>query len=38
VSNVAIICPTDGATRVGYRIDDMGHKTRICRKCGGELS
>ena len=37
VSNVAIICPTDGATRIGYRIDDSGHKTRICRKCGGEL-
>jgi large subunit ribosomal protein L24 len=37
VSNVAIICPTDGPTRVGYRIDDTGHKARICRKCGGEL-
>ena len=37
VSNVAIVCPTDGATRVGYRIDADGHKTRICRKCGGEL-
>jgi len=38
VSNVAIICPTDGPTRVGYRVDEGGHKTRICRKCGGELS
>jgi large subunit ribosomal protein L24 len=38
VSNVAIICPTDGPTRVGYRIDEGGHKTRICRKCGGELA
>jgi len=37
VSNVAIVCPTDGATRIGYRIDDNGHKARICRKCGGEL-
>jgi len=37
VSNVAILCPTDGATRVGYRIDADGHKARICRKCGGEL-
>jgi large subunit ribosomal protein L24 len=37
VSNVAIICPTDGPTRVGYRVDDAGHKMRICRKCGGEL-
>jgi large subunit ribosomal protein L24 len=37
VSNVAIICPTDGPTRVGYRVDADGHKVRICRKCGGEL-
>jgi large subunit ribosomal protein L24 len=37
VSNVAILCPTDGPTRVGYRIDADGTKTRICRKCGGEL-
>ena len=37
VSNVAIVCPTDGATRIGYRIDDNGHKARICRKCGGDL-
>ena len=37
VSNVAILCPTDGPTRVGYRVDDAGNKTRICRKCGGEL-
>jgi large subunit ribosomal protein L24 len=38
VSNVAIICPTDGPTRVGYRVDNDGTKTRICRKCGGELA
>ena len=37
VSNVAILCPTDGPTRIGFRIDPDGHKTRICRKCGGEL-
>jgi large subunit ribosomal protein L24 len=37
VSNVAIICPKDGVTRVGYRIDPDGTKNRICRKCGGEL-
>ena len=37
VSNVAIICSTDGPTRIGYRIDADGSKTRICRKCGGEL-
>ena len=36
-SNVAILCPTDGATRIGYRFDDQGNKHRICRKCGGDL-
>jgi large subunit ribosomal protein L24 len=36
-SNVAIICPTDGPTRIGYRFDADGTKQRICRKCGGEL-
>ncbi|MGH9069939.1 MAG: 50S ribosomal protein L24 [Acidimicrobiales bacterium] len=37
VSKVAIVCPTDGATRIGMRIDDEGNKTRICRKCGAAL-
>ncbi|MDP1804071.1 MAG: 50S ribosomal protein L24 [Acidimicrobiales bacterium] len=36
-SNVAIICPTDGPTRIGYRFDDQGKKIRICRKCGGDI-
>jgi len=31
VSNVAMWCNKCGATRVGYRIDDDGKKTRICR-------
>ena len=37
VSNVALICPKDGATRVGYKISDTGAKSRVCRKCGQEL-
>jgi large subunit ribosomal protein L24 len=40
VSAVAIVCPTDGATRVGYRFEDSPSgpiKIRICRKCGGDL-
>jgi large subunit ribosomal protein L24 len=37
VSNVAIVCPKDGATRIGYRVSDNGEKARICRKCGQEL-
>jgi large subunit ribosomal protein L24 len=36
VSNVQIVCPSCGPTRVGYKLSD-GTKTRVCRKCGGEL-
>ncbi len=39
-SAVAIVCPTDGPTRIGYRVEDTGgarHKVRICKKCGGDL-
>ena len=35
-SNVALVCPTDGPTRVGYK-DDGGARVRICKKCGTEL-
>lgn len=34
VSKVAIICPScKKQTRVGYRVDKNGQKTRICVKC-----
>lgn len=36
-SNVMILCPECGPTRVGHRIDDHGTKHRVCRKCGGDL-
>ena len=36
-SNVAIVCPQDGPTRIGIRWDEQGRKVRICRKCGGDL-
>jgi large subunit ribosomal protein L24 len=36
-SNVAIMCPTDGPVRVGYKIEG-GHKVRICKKCGQTLA
>ncbi|MGD2050994.1 MAG: 50S ribosomal protein L24 [Acidimicrobiia bacterium] len=36
-SNVMIVCPECGPTRIGARIDDEGQKYRICRKCGGDL-
>ena len=37
VSSVALICSQCGPTRAGYRFDEQGKKTRICKKCGGEL-
>jgi large subunit ribosomal protein L24 len=37
ISNVALVCPTDGPTRIGYRIEDQGAKVRVCRRCGAEL-
>jgi large subunit ribosomal protein L24 len=36
-SNVMIVCPTDGATRIAHRVDADGHKRRVCAKCGGDL-
>jgi large subunit ribosomal protein L24 len=37
ISNVQIVCPSCGPTRVGYKLLGEGRKSRICRKCGGEL-
>lgn len=37
VSNVALVCPDCGPTRIGYEIDAEGGKSRVCRKCGREL-
>jgi large subunit ribosomal protein L24 len=37
VSAVAIVCPSDGPTRIGTLIDETGRKVRICRKCGTVL-
>lgn len=37
LSNVALVCPTDGPTRVGYRVESDGSKIRVCKKCGTEL-
>ncbi|MDQ1403765.1 MAG: large subunit ribosomal protein [Actinomycetota bacterium] len=40
-SAVAIVCPNDGPTRIGYRIEKNAagvmQKIRVCRKCGAEL-
>jgi large subunit ribosomal protein L24 len=37
VSSVALVCPRDGAVRVGYQIKDDGTKVRVCKRCGREL-
>jgi len=40
VSNVMILCPSCGPTRIGSKVEEVGGKTRrtrICRKCGGSL-
>ena len=38
ISNVALICPTDGPTRIGTAIEPgSGAKLRVCKKCGMEL-
>ena len=36
-SNVMIVCPDCGPTRIGYRVDSDGRKHRVCRKCGREF-
>lgn len=37
ISNVQVVCPSCGPTRVGYQLLEDGSKSRVCRKCGGEL-
>ncbi len=37
ISNVQIICPSCGPTRIGYQQLEDGRKSRVCRKCSGEL-
>lgn len=36
-SNVMIVCPDCGPTRIGARRDDEGRKLRVCRKCGRDF-
>jgi large subunit ribosomal protein L24 len=35
-SNVALVCPSCGPTRIGYRMDGAT-KVRICKKCKGDV-
>jgi large subunit ribosomal protein L24 len=36
-SNVMILCPACGPTRINRKMDADGHKRRVCAKCGGDL-
>ncbi|HEX4862677.1 MAG TPA: 50S ribosomal protein L24 [Acidimicrobiales bacterium] len=37
VSSVGLVCPKDGAVRVGFEIKPDGSKVRVCKVCGREL-
>lgn len=40
VSNIMIVCPACGPSRIGHKVEASGGKsrrTRICRKCGAPL-
>src|SRR5512146_2817395 len=40
VSNVMLVCPACGPSRIGHKVEASGGKsrrTRICRKCGAPL-
>jgi large subunit ribosomal protein L24 len=37
VSNVAVVCPSCGPVRVGYKVEG-DTKTRVCKKCGQALA
>jgi large subunit ribosomal protein L24 len=36
VSNVALVCPNCGPSRVGYKAQG-DRRVRVCKKCGSEL-
>ena len=37
-SNVLVVCAAcSKATRIGVRLADNGGKSRVCKKCGGEM-
>ena len=37
LSNVMVVCPTCGPSRIGKRVAEDGTRTRICRKCGAAV-
>ncbi len=38
ISNVMLVCPTcDQRTRVGFRFNEDGRKTRFCKRCDADI-
>ncbi|ACO32702.1 MAG TPA: 50S ribosomal protein L24 [Acidobacterium sp.] len=37
ISNVMLVCPNCGPTRVGHKLEG-DHKVRVCKKCGQTLA
>lgn len=37
LSNVMVVCPACGPSRIGKRVAADGTRTRICRKCGAAI-
>lgn len=37
LSNVMVVCPACGPSRIGKRVAEDGTRTRICRKCGAAV-
>jgi large subunit ribosomal protein L24 len=38
VSNVKVVDPDGKATRIGYRVDENGHKVRVARTSGKDMN
>jgi large subunit ribosomal protein L24 len=36
LSNLAILCPSCGKSRIGYKVEGA-NKVRVCKKCGKEV-
>jgi len=37
ISNVMIVCPSCGPSRISKHVGDDGVRARVCRKCGAPL-
>ena len=37
LSNVMVVCPTCGPSRIGKQVAEDGTRIRVCRKCGAPI-